>query len=190
MEDGSLNESKRFDRKHFVGATAAVATAPAVASLARAGKALAGAPAPELEETTIAALQAAMTTGGLTALALVQKYKARINVLDVDVRSVIELNPEAEAIARQLDAERRAGHVRGPLHGIPILLKANIDTGDRMQTTAGSLALVGTPPAQDSTVAANLRRAGAVILGKSNLSDRSSVLRTRTASSASSRPSV
>ena len=171
MEDGSLNESKRFDRKHFVGATAAVAAAPAVTSLARAGKALAGAPAPELEEATVAALQAAMTTGGLTALALVQKYQARINVLDADVRSVIELNPEAEAIARQLDAERRAGHVRGPLHGIPILLKANIDTGDRMQTTAGSLALVGKPPAQDSTVAANLRRAGAVILGKTNLSE-------------------
>jgi amidase len=171
MEDGSLNESKRFDRKHFVGATAAVAAAPALASLARAGNALAGGPAPELEEATIAALQAAMTTGNLTALALVQKYKARINVLDAGVRSVIELNPEAEAIARRLDAERSAGHTRGPLHGIPILLKANIDTGDRMQTTAGSLALVGTPPGQDSTVAENLRRAGAVILGKTNLSE-------------------
>jgi amidase len=171
MEDGSLTESKRFDRKHFVGATAAAAAAPALASLARAGDALAGGPAPELEEATIAALQAAMTTGNLTALALVQKYKARINVLDAGVRSVIELNPEAEAIARRLDAERSAGHARGPLHGIPILLKANIDTGDRMQTTAGSLALVGTPPAQDSTVAANLRRAGAVILGKTNLSE-------------------
>ncbi len=74
---------------------------------------------------------------------------------------MIELKPEAEEIARRLDAERSAGHTRGPLHGIPILLKANIDTGDRMQTTAGSLALLGTPPAQDSTVAENLRRAGA-----------------------------
>jgi hypothetical protein len=107
MEDGSLNESKRFDRKHFVGATAAVATAPAVASLARAGKALAGAPAPELEETTIAALQAAMTTGGLTALALVQKYKARINVLDADVRSVIELNPERDRSPSSARRRRR-----------------------------------------------------------------------------------
>jgi amidase len=166
-----MNDSKRFDRRKFVGASAAVAAAPAVASLARASAALASPPAQELEEATVADLQAAMAAGRMTALSLVQRYQSRIRVLDAKVRSVIELNPDAESIARRLDAERRAGHVRGPLHGIPILLKANIDTGDLMQTTAGSLALVGRPPAQDSTVAANLRNAGAVILGKTNLSE-------------------
>jgi amidase len=117
---------------------------------------------PELEEATIAQLQARMSAAGLTALSLVQKYLTRIEAIDrhIGVNSVIELNPDAEAIAKQLDAERRAGRVRGPLHGIPILLKANIDTADRMQTSAGSLALVGTAPSKDSSVAANLRRAG------------------------------
>ena len=81
------------------------------------------------------------------------------------------MNPDALAIARQADALRRQGKVLGPLHGIPVLLKANIDTGDKMQTTAGSLALQGTPALQDSTVAANLRAGGAVILGKTNLSE-------------------
>jgi amidase len=82
------------------------------------------------------------------------------------LNSVIEVDPDAEGIAKSLDDERSTGRVRGPLHGIPILVKDNIDTADRMQTAAGSLALVGTPPAKDSTVAANLRKAGAVILGR------------------------
>jgi len=129
------------------------------------------APAPELEEVTVAQLQTQMASGGLTAQALVQKYQARINVIDRDLNSVLELNPDAEAIAKALDAERRAGHVRGPLHGIPVLLKDNVDTHDSMQTAAGSIALVGTAPSQDSTVAAKLRAAGAVILGKTNLSE-------------------
>src|SRR5262249_19092361 len=85
--------------------------------------------------------------------------------------AVIELNPDALSIARKMDALRRQGKVLGPLHGIPVLLKANIDTGDRMQTTAGSLGLQGRPALQDSTVAANLRKGGAVILGKTNLSE-------------------
>src|SRR5207302_10453918 len=79
--------------------------------------------------------------------------------------------PDAQAIAQQLDAERQAGHVRGLLHGVPVLLKDNVDTGDRMQSAAGSLALVGTPATQDATMAANLRSAGAVILGKTTLSE-------------------
>src|SRR3989441_3345958 len=112
-----------------------------------------------------------MANGGLTALSLVQKYLARINVIDRGLNSIIETNPEAEAIAKALDAERRAGHVRGPLHGIPVLLKDNVDTHDRMQTGAGSIALVGTAPSQDATVAAHLRAAGAIILGKTNLSE-------------------
>ncbi len=127
-----------------------------------------------LEEATIAELQDAMQNGGLTAEALVNKYVARIHSLDQSgprVNSVIEVNPDARAIARALDRERRVSGPRGPLHGIPVLLKDNIDTADRMQTAAGSLALVGTPPLQDATVAARLRAAGAVILGKANLSE-------------------
>jgi amidase len=142
----------------------------ALVANARAAPATA-APAPELEEVTVAQLQTQMASGGLTAHALVQKYLTRIGVIDRDLNSVIEINPDAEAIAKALDAERQAGHVRGPLHGIPVLLKDNVDTHDKMQTAAGSIALVGTAPSQDSTVAAKLRAAGAVILGKTNLSE-------------------
>ena len=125
----------------------------------------------------MAQLQAEMAAGRLTSEQLTRAYIQRIQQLDqptkdsIGVNSIIELNPDALAIARQADALRRKGKVLGPLHGIPILLKANIDTGDRMQTTAGSLALQGTPALQDSTVAANLRAGGAVILGKTNLSE-------------------
>ncbi len=171
MSDDSSLFSEPLDRRKFLGVTAAAASTPAFLSLARAARARAAAPNPDLEEATIAQLQAAMTSGGLTALSLVQKYEARINVLDKSVNAILELNPDAEAIASQLDAERRSGHVRGPLHGIPVLVKGNIDTGDRMQTNAGSLALTGQPASRDSTVAANLRKAGAVILGKTNLSE-------------------
>lgn len=128
-------------------------------------------------EATVAQLQAEMAAGRLTSEQLTRAYIQRIQQLDqasdghVAVNSVIELNPDALAIARQADALRHKGKILGPLHGIPVLLKANIDTGDRMQTTAGSLALQGTPALQDSTVAANLRAGGAVILGKTNLSE-------------------
>lgn len=127
-----------------------------------------------LEEATIAELQASMASGSLTALRLVNFYLDRIQSLDKAgprLTSIIETNPEARDIARALDAERAASGPRGPLHGIPIVLKDNIDTADRMQTCAGSLALVGTPPSQDATVAARLRAAGAIILGKANLSE-------------------
>ncbi len=127
-----------------------------------------------LEEATIAQLQNAMTTGRLTALEIVDLYLARIDELDRSgprVNSVLEINPDARDIARDMDRRRRRGDVAGPLHGIPILIKDNIDTADRMQTTAGSLALVGQPPAQDATVARKLRQAGAIILGKTNLSE-------------------
>jgi amidase len=126
------------------------------------------------KDATVAQLQAEMAAGRLTSEALTREYLARIRALDrggPGVNSVIELNPDAIALAQQADALRRHGHVLGPLHGIPVLLKANIDTGDRMQTTAGSLALVGAPAVRDSTVAANLRAGGAVILGKTNLSE-------------------
>jgi amidase len=170
-DDSSIVSGQTFNRKKFLGMSAAAAATPTLISLARTGAARAAGPAPNLEEATIAQLQTAMSSGVLTALSLVQKYRARITVFDKGVNSILELNPDAEAIARQLDDERRAGHVRGPLHGIPILLKGNIDTGDKMQTSAGSLALVGKPASRDSTVAANLRAAGAVILGKTNLSE-------------------
>jgi amidase len=127
-----------------------------------------------MEEQTIRQLQQQMTSGELTALALTQAYLQRVESLDRTgprVNSVIEVNPEAEAQAEALDAERRAGRVRGPLHGIPILLKDNIDTGDRMQTTAGSLALEGTPARRDAFVVRRRRAAGAIILGKANLSE-------------------
>jgi amidase len=128
----------------------------------------------EVEEASIDALQAAMKEGRLTARALTQAYLDRIAAMDrkgPTLRSVLETNPDALAIADALDAERRAKGPRGPLHGIPILLKDNIDTHDKMTTTAGSLALEGSVPPRDSTVAERLRAAGAVLLGKTNMSE-------------------
>jgi amidase len=127
-----------------------------------------------IEEATIADLQSQMAAGTLTSVGLVNFYLNRIQRIDRSgprLKTIIEVNPDAREIAQQLDAERQSGRVRGPLHGIPIVLKDNIDTADRMQTTAGSFALAGSPPLQDSTVAARLRNAGAVILGKANLSE-------------------
>ena len=128
----------------------------------------------DLNEMTVAEFQAAMAAKQLSSLDLVNFYLNRISTLDQKgptVNSVIEVNPDARSIAQQLDSERKAGHVRGPLHGIPVLLKDNVDTGDKMQSAAGSLGLVGTPAGQDSAIAANLRAAGAVILGKTTLSE-------------------
>ena len=125
-------------------------------------------------EATVAQLQTEMASGKLTSVQLTREYIARIVALDQDgpgVNSVIELNPDALEMARTADVLRRHGVVLGPLHGIPVLLKDNVDTGDMMQTTAGSFALLGRPALQDSTVAANLRAGGAVILGKTNLSE-------------------
>jgi amidase len=127
-----------------------------------------------VEEVEIAALQAAMKDGRLTARALTQAYLDRIAAMDrkgPTLRSVLETNPEALEVADALDAERRAKGPRGPLHGIPILLKDNVDTHDKMTTTAGSLALEGSLPPRDSTVAERLRAAGAVLLGKTNMSE-------------------
>src|SRR6266571_2567804 len=128
----------------------------------------------QLEEATIVELQAAMNNGQLTAHQLVEMYLERIDALDQhgpELHSILEINPDAREIARALDQERSANGPRGPLHGIPILLKDNIATADRMQTTAGSLALLGSRPPGDAFVARKLREAGAVILGKANLSE-------------------
>ena len=144
----------------------------------------------DLDEITIAELQARMASGELTARQVVEAYLERIDAIDrrgPTLRSVIQTNPDALAIADALDAERRGGRVRGPLHGIPILLKDNIDTADRLQTTAGSLALVDVPVSQDATVASQLRQAGAVILGKANLSEWANFRSTRSSSGWSGR---
>ncbi len=127
-----------------------------------------------LPEWTISELQKAMATGELTARRLAELYLQRIGEVDKSgpyLNSVIELNPDAFAIADKLDAERKAGRTRGALHGIPILIKDNIDTHDRMQTTSGSLALEGNHAARDAFLVKQLRRAGALILGKTNLSE-------------------
>src|SRR5882724_7392399 len=127
-----------------------------------------------VEEVTIATLQAAMQAGRLTAEALLDLYLQRIQALDQNgptLRSVQEINPDARAIAQALDEERRAKGPRGSLHGIPVLLKDNIATADKLETTAGALALVGARPREDATVARQMREAGLVILGKASLSE-------------------
>ncbi len=160
--------SRRDVLKLGAGAVAGAAALSVVRSLP------AAAAPTNLNEMTVAQMQASMASHQLSSLDLVNYYLTRIKTIDQagpTVNSVIEVNPDATAIAQSLDAERKAGHVRGPLHGIPVLLKDNVDTGDKMQTAAGSLGLVGTPAAHDSAVAANLRAAGAVILGKTTLSE-------------------
>lgn len=144
----------------------------------------------EVFERSIAELGAAMAAGTLSAEQAVHAYLARIDALDQGgprLGSVLEVNPEALSQARQLDAERRASGPRGPLHGVPILLKDNIDTADRTRTAAGSLALADSIPGQDSGVAARLRAAGAVLLGKANMSEWANFRSTRSTSGWSGR---
>jgi amidase len=166
-----------FLQSGLVGGLAA-AVAPAMrVEVIEAGKrpsSLPEVPAFELEEITIAELQEGMKSGKYTARGITEKYLARIDALDKRgpaVNSVIELNPDALAIAEASDKERKQKGARGPLHGIPVLIKDNIDTADKMMTTAGSLALVGSKPPKDSMVAQKLREAGAIIIGKTNLSE-------------------
>lgn len=131
-------------------------------------------PAFALDELTIDDLQSRMRSGAETSASLVRQYLSRIDAIDQRgpaINCIIELNPDAASIAAQLDAERKSGKLRGPLHGIPVLIKDNIDTADKMHTTAGSLALANNIAARDSFVAERLRAAGAVILGKTNLSE-------------------
>lgn len=174
-------------RRDFLKAAALGAVGSAFMTVASSGGA-ANEPAAELIEITIADLQAGMKAGRFTARALVEKYLARISEIDPKLRSVIETNPDALSIADKLDAERRRGRVRSVMHGIPILIKDNIDTADRMLTTAGSLALVDAPrPARDAFVVERLRRAGAVIIGKTNLSEWANFRSTRSVSGWSGR---
>ena len=130
--------------------------------------------APALEETTIAQLQDGMKAGRLSARGVAQAYLDRIAALDRQgptLRAILEINPEALTIAEAMDAERKRGRLRGPLHGIPVIIKDNIDTHDRMQTTAGSLALEGNIALRDAFIVERLRAAGAVIIAKANLSE-------------------
>jgi amidase len=153
-------------RREFIAAT----TAAGLGLMSRRG--VASAKDFDVEEATIASLQVAMQKGTVTATDLVTAYVARIRTGDRQTNSMIEMNPDALAIARELDRERKAGKIRGPLHGIPVVLKDNIDTADKMKTTAGSLALIDAPvPKRDAFLVEQLRRAGAVILGKTNLSE-------------------
>ena len=175
-----MSQFKKFNRRNFLQLSlASMATVPAATIAGKGSYAhhfnerFRG-PFPQLEEVTIAELQQAMTLGLITARELVHQYLRRIRELDQRgprLKAVIELNPDALTIAAALDRERRDQGPRGPLHGIPILLKDNIATEDQMQTTAGSLALEGHQPSADATVATKLREAGAVILGKANLSE-------------------
>ncbi|TSA20881.1 amidase [bacterium] len=144
----------------------------------------------ELDEMTIAELQKGMSTGRYTARSITQKYLTRISAIDKKgptLNSIIELNPDALKIADELDKERKAKEPRGPLHGIPVLIKDNIDTADRMATTAGSLALVGSKPLADSFLVQRLRAAGAIILGKTNLSEWANIRASRSTSGWSGR---
>src|SRR5690348_15356895 len=182
-QEESVQKQPRLSRREFLyGATAA-------AALTGAGVLLGNVSLPSLEtvkprpivqaassieEATIAQLQAGMVGGSLTAVSIVNMYEARISTLDQSgptLNSILQVNPDAPSIARQQDMLRQSGTILGAMQGIPILLKDNIDTHDQLQTAAGSFALVGTPALQDSTVVANLRKAGAVILGKTNLSE-------------------
>jgi len=143
-----------------------------------------------LEEATARSLQRAMDSGRETASSLVRKYSRRIEQIDRSgpkLNSIIELNPDAPAIARELDRERASRGPRGPLHGIPVVIKDNINTRDRMLTTAGSLALLESRPPEDAFVVRQLRKAGAVVLGKTNLSEWANFRSTRSTSGWSAR---
>lgn len=162
---------KAFNRREFLSATALGSAALMMKNTGKVS-AQAGGDSFELEEMTVSELQSAMRSGKMSAKEIAQKYLERIGTVDSRINSIIETNPDALKIAEDLDRERKAGKIRGILHGIPVVIKDNIDTADRMKTTAGSLALVDAPtPKQDAFLIEQLRRAGAVILAKANLSE-------------------
>jgi amidase len=189
MSDDALS------RRAFVGVSAAIAVSrleksPATSNTPRPTL---GAPRPApgpLDDLTITDLQAGLESGKYTARSLVEQYTARIESMDKrgpTLNHVLEINPDALTIADQKDAERKGGKPHGPLHGIPILIKDNIDTADRMHTSAGSLALATSTPSRDSWVAERLRAAGAIILGKANLSEWANIRSTHSSSGWSGR---
>ena len=176
---------KALHRRSFLVGSLLASTAPLWARWKTAALAV------PIEEASVESLQKAMTQGNTTSVELIRQYLQRIQTIDRSgptLRSVLEVNPDALDIARSLDAERKAQGPRGPLHGIPVLIKDNIDTADKMKTTAGSLALVNAPtPKEDAPLVAALRQAGAVILGKTNLSEWANFRSTRSSSGWSGR---
>jgi len=172
-----------------VGSACSSETGVPVRSVAR-DSVSAALPVFAFEEMSVAELQRLLTRGELTSRALTQAYLDRIAAIDQAgpmLRAVIEINPDALALADQCDRERREGPLKSPLHGIPVLIKDNLDSADRMQTTAGSLALVGKPAPKDAAVVDKLRAAGAILLGKTNLSEWANFRSTRSSSGWSSR---
>jgi len=144
----------------------------------------------ELDEETIASLQEKMESGKYSSVQITQLYLARINAIDKNgpkLNAVIELNPDALTIAQSLDDERKSGKVRGPMHGIPVLIKDNINTADNMKTTAGALAIADNVASEDAFVVKQLRKSGAILLGKTNLSEWANFRSTRSCSGWSSR---
>ena len=173
-EDWSRRDFLRLSTAAGAGATLADSSATAQVTSSRDDHGQGDRGPDDFNEATIAQLQAAMARGRTSAVELTRFYLNRIQAIDErgpHLNSVIQLNPDALEMAQAADDLRRRGRVLGPLHGIPVLLKDNIDTGDQMQTTAGSFALVGQPAPRDATVAAKLRAGGAVLLGKANLSE-------------------
>jgi amidase len=186
-----MSADRRSFLRHAATATVAISGMPASlrADPSRAEAPERWAPPPE-DARTVAELAQAMASGALTSRALTEQCVARADAIDRSgptINSIIERNPEAFALADLRDRERRAGRVRGPLHGIPILIKDNIDTADRMATTAGSLVLASSRPPRDAFIVERLREAGAVLLGKTNLSEWANFRSTRSTSGWSSR---
>lgn len=178
--------SSKFDRRDFIKGSALGLGALAL------DKSVVGAeniaqPAFEFEEANIRELQQKMASGSLSAKELTKAYLERIMEIDPKLNSVIEVNPDALQIAEQLDKERKAGKLRGQMHGIPVLIKDNIDTGDKMLTTAGSLALMDNRAKQDAFIVQQMRKAGALIIGKTNLSEWANFRSTRSSSGWSGR---
>lgn len=189
-------KKNNITRRNFIqvtaGTAAAIAAAPVLGNETLSNNRISAFLTPEFvfEEATIAELQKAMESGELTSEAITETYLKRIKEIDkagAGLNSIIEVNPDAIEIAKKLDVERNSKGARGPLHGIPVLIKDNIDTADKMETTAGSLALVGQKPPKDAFVAKRLREAGAVILGKTNLSEWANFRSTRSSSGWSGR---
>jgi amidase len=199
MSDDKRSEGspRQLNRRDFLKSGLAVpVAAAAIPGLAEAGQSAAPPSRKaefehfELDEITIADLQSGMKSGMYTSRSITQHYLDKIGAIDKKgpaINSIIEINPDALAIADALDKERKAKGPRGPMHGIPVLIKDNIDTADRMATTAGSLALVGSKPPGDSFVVRQLRAAGAIILGKTNLSEWANIRASRSTSGWSGR---
>ncbi|MDQ3322574.1 MAG: amidase family protein, partial [Acidobacteriota bacterium] len=165
-------KTEKQSRREFLKSSAIGIAALGLVKNTTAGEFIFSEPHIELNEVTVSELQAGMKSGKFSARVLVEKYLERIKEIDPKLNSVIETNPDALRIAEQMDKERRRGKVRSMMHGIPVLIKDNIDTADKMKTTAGSLALAGAPvPKQDAFIVQQLRKSGAVIIGKTNLSE-------------------